>query len=129
VPLPLADPGPVVRFGQPITKLILNICRWLLPSGSLVLASFAANDDERARLQPVASWAASIWLFAGAANFIFTYLSASGSEMYLWLSVQREPVAICNADRARHTTRFQSWLRISLEPQHHRLWGQEDDCG
>jgi len=76
----LADPGPVVRFGQPITKLILNLSI-ATAVGSLVLASFAANDDERARLQPVASWAASIWLFAGAANFIFTYLSASGSEV------------------------------------------------
>jgi putative copper export protein len=79
-PLPLADPGPVVRFGQPIAKLILNISM-ATAVGSLVLASFAANDGERSRLQPVASWAAAVWLFAGAANFIFTYLSASGSEV------------------------------------------------
>ena len=79
-PLPLADPGPVVRFGQPVTKLILNLSM-ATAVGSLVLSSFAANDSERSRLQPVASWAAAIWLFAAAANFVFTYLSASGSEV------------------------------------------------
>ena len=77
-PLPLADPGPVVRFGQPVTKLILNLSM-ATAVGSLVLSCFAANDSERSRLQPVASWAAAIWLFAAAANFVFTYLSASGS--------------------------------------------------
>ena len=79
-PLPLADPGPVVRFGQPATKLILNLSM-ATAVGSLVLSCFAANDSERSRLQPVASWAAAIWLFAAAANFVFTYLSASGSEV------------------------------------------------
>ena len=79
-PLPLADPGPVVRFGQPVTKLILNLSM-ATAVGSLVLSCFAANDSERSRLQPVASWAAAIWLFAAAANFVFTYLSASGSEV------------------------------------------------
>ena len=77
-PLPLADPGVVVRLGQPITKLVLNLSM-ATAIGALVLASFAANDQERSRLQPVASWAAAVWLFAAAANFVMTYLSASGS--------------------------------------------------
>lgn len=79
-PLPLADPGVVVRLGQPITKLVLNLSM-ATAIGALVLASFAANDQERSRLQPVASWATALWLFAAAANFVMTYLSASGSEV------------------------------------------------
>ncbi|MEK9535791.1 MAG: cytochrome c oxidase assembly protein [Aquiluna sp.] len=79
-PLPLADPGVVVRLGQPITKLVLNLSM-ATAIGALVLASFAANDQERSRLQPVASWAAALWLFAAAANFVMTYLSASGSAV------------------------------------------------
>ena len=29
----------------------------------------------------MASWSAAIWLFAASANFVLTYLSASGSEV------------------------------------------------
>ena len=79
-PLPLADPGPFVRFGQPVTKLILNLAM-ATAVGTLVLSSFAADAKERSRLQPVASWSAAIWLFAASANFVLTYLSASGAEV------------------------------------------------
>ncbi len=79
-PLALADPGPMVRIGQPITKLILNLSM-AVAVGSLVLSAFAANRDERERLQPVASWAASLWLAASATYFILTYLVVSGSTI------------------------------------------------
>jgi len=79
-PFALADPGAFVRFSQPITKLILNLSM-SVTVGSLVLSSFAANADERQRLQPVASWAASIWLAAAGAYFVLTYLVVSGSEV------------------------------------------------
>ncbi|MEY2826555.1 MAG: hypothetical protein RLZZ122_919, partial [Actinomycetota bacterium] len=79
-PFALADPGAFVRFSQPITKLILNLSM-AVTVGSLVLSAFAANSEERARLQPVASWAASIWLAAAAAYFVLTYLVVSGSEV------------------------------------------------
>ena len=79
-PFALADPGAFVRFSQPITKLILNLSM-AVTVGSLVLSSFAANADERQRLQPVASWAASIWLAAAGTYFVLTYLVFSGSEV------------------------------------------------
>ena len=79
-PFALADPGAFVRFSQPITKLILNLSM-AVTVGSLVLSAFAANADERQRLQPVASWAASIWLAAAGAYFVLTYLVVSGSEV------------------------------------------------
>ncbi len=79
-PFALADPGAFVRFSQPITKLILNLSI-AVTVGSLVLASFAANALERQRLQPVASWAASIWLASAGTYFVLTYLVVSGSEV------------------------------------------------
>ena len=79
-PFAIADPGAFVRFSQPVAKLILNLSM-AITVGSLVLSSFAANSSERERLQPVASWAASIWLAAAAAYFVLTYLVVSGSEV------------------------------------------------
>lgn len=79
-PLALADPGPLVRFGQPITKLILNLSM-AVAIGSLVLSAFAANTEEREKLQPMASWAASLWLGSASTYFILTYLVVSGSTI------------------------------------------------
>ena len=79
-PLPLADPGPVVRWGQPVIKLIMNLSM-ATTIGTLVLSAFAASRAEQQRLQPLASWAAALWLASAAAYFIFTYLSASGSAI------------------------------------------------
>ena len=79
-PLPLADPGPFVRWAQPITKLILNLSM-ATAVGSLVLSAFAANKHERERLRPISTAAASLWLAAAAIYFVLTYLSASGSDI------------------------------------------------
>jgi putative copper resistance protein D len=79
-PLALADPGPFVRWGQPIAKLIMNLSM-AVAVGSLVLSAFAANQEERKTLQPVSSWAASLWLAASASYFILTYLNVSGSAL------------------------------------------------
>lgn len=79
-PLQFSDPGPVVRWGQPIVKLVLNLSM-ATAIGTLVLSAFAGNEQERQRLQPVASWAAAIWLGASAIYFLLTYLSASGTQL------------------------------------------------
>ena len=79
-PLQFSDPGPVVRWGQPIVKLVLNISM-ATAIGTLVLSAFAGNEQERQRLQPVASWAAALWLGASAIYFLLTYLSASGTQL------------------------------------------------
>ena len=79
-PLQFSDPGPVVRWGQPAVKLVLNISM-ATAIGTLVLSAFAGNDQERQRLQPVASWAAALWLGASAIYFLLTYLSASGTQL------------------------------------------------
>ncbi len=78
--LALADPGPFVRWGQPIAKLIMNLSM-AVAVGSLVLSAFAANQEERRTLQPVSSWAASLWLASSASYFILTFLNVSGSTI------------------------------------------------
>ena len=79
-PLQFSDPGPVVRWGQPIVKLVLNLSM-ATAIGTLVLSAFAGNTEERQRLQPVASWSAALWLAASATYFVMTYLSASGTAL------------------------------------------------
>ena len=79
-PLQFSDPGPVVRWGQPIVKLVLNLSM-ATAIGTLVLSAFAGDSSERARLQPVASWAAALWMAASAIYFVMTYLSASGTAL------------------------------------------------
>jgi cytochrome c oxidase assembly factor CtaG/putative copper export protein len=79
-PMQFSDPGPIVRWGSPIAKLIMNLSM-AATVGSLVFAAFAANDEEREKLRPVSAWGASLWLASGAVYFILTFLSASGSEL------------------------------------------------
>ena len=79
-PLQFSDPGPVVRWGAPLVKLVLNLSM-ATAIGTLVLSAFAGNQEERQRLQPLASWSAALWLAASATYFVMTYLSASGTAL------------------------------------------------
>lgn len=79
-PMQFSDPGPIVRWGSPIAKLIMNMAM-ATTVGSLVFAAFAANDSEREKLRPVSAWGASTWLASAAVYFVLTFLSASGSTL------------------------------------------------
>jgi hypothetical protein len=79
-PMQFSDPGPVVRWGSPISKLIMNLSM-AATVGSLIFAAFATNEQEREKLRPVAAWGSSLWLASGAVFFILTFLSASGSQL------------------------------------------------
>lgn len=79
-PIPFSDPGPIVRWGSPIAKLVMNLAM-ATTVGTLVFAAFATNEAEREKLRPVAAWGASLWLVAGGVYFVLTYLSASGSAL------------------------------------------------
>jgi cytochrome c oxidase assembly factor CtaG/putative copper export protein len=76
-PFPFSDPGPVVRWGTPVAKLVMNLAM-ATTIGTLVFAAYAANSEERERLRPVAAWSASLWLASAALYFVMTYLSAAG---------------------------------------------------
>jgi cytochrome c oxidase assembly factor CtaG/putative copper export protein len=79
-PIPYSDPGGLVRWGTPFVKILMNLSM-AITVGSLVLSAFAGNEAERERLRPVAAWAASLWLLSASIYFVFTYLSASGSQI------------------------------------------------
>ena len=79
-PLQFSDPGPVVRWGGPFAKLVMNFAM-ATTVGSLVLSAFAGNLEERSKLSRVSSGAAALWAGAAAVNFVMTYLSVSGSAI------------------------------------------------
>ena len=79
-PLQFSDPGPVVRWGAPFAKLVMNFAM-ATTVGSLVLSAFAGNLEERSKFSRVSSGAAALWAGAAAVNFVMTYLSVSGSAI------------------------------------------------
>lgn len=78
--LQFSDPGPVVRWGAPFAKLVMNFTM-ATTVGALVLSAFAGNELERSKLSRVASAAAALWAGSAAVNFVMTYLSVSGSPI------------------------------------------------
>ena len=78
----LADAGDVVRYGQPIAKLIMNFST-AVAVGSLIFAAFALQDKTRllGKALDLASAGAIVWAISGALNFLFTYLYVSGSAI------------------------------------------------
>ncbi len=76
----LADPGETVRWGLPIAKNVMNVAM-AIAAGSLVFAAFALSPSSKNlnRAQNLSAFGAVLWAVSGAANFLFTYLSISGS--------------------------------------------------
>ena len=127
-PLQFTDPGPVVRWGAPFAKLVMNFAM-ATTVGSLVLSAFAGNQEERAKLSRVSSGAAALWAGAAAVNFVMTYLSVSGSAISygstfsdgLWLfatQIELGTLLVWNLGFA-----------FLLEPFHTCLQRATDECG
>ena len=72
----LADPGALVRYGLPISKLFVNISA-AGTIGALVLVSFALSRDkpEFDRALDFAAGSAAFWAVASAATGFFTFLN------------------------------------------------------
>lgn len=72
----ISDPGPIVRFGLPLSKLLLNL-GIALTIGSLVLTCFALSKSEPAynRAIDIAAGGAAFWTVASAATGFLTFLS------------------------------------------------------
>jgi cytochrome c oxidase assembly factor CtaG/putative copper export protein len=72
----IADPGPLVRYGLPIAKLIVNIGA-AGTLGALVLAAFAMNKQstEYSQALDVAAAASAVWAVAAATTGFFSFLS------------------------------------------------------
>jgi putative copper resistance protein D len=79
-PLLLGDPGPELRWGLPLTKLILNLSM-AITVGTLVFGSYALSPGEWPPLRRLAAGAAAIWALAALVYFIGTYVSVSGASL------------------------------------------------
>jgi cytochrome c oxidase assembly factor CtaG/putative copper export protein len=75
-PEPIGDPGPVVRHGLPLAKLIVNIGA-AGTIGALVLASFAMSRDkpEFGLALDIAAASAGVWAVASAAAGFFSFMT------------------------------------------------------
>jgi len=75
-PEPIADVGPVVRYGLPLTKLIVNIGA-AGTIGALVLASFGMvkSKPEFNLTLDLAAASAGVWAVASAATGFFSFMT------------------------------------------------------
>jgi cytochrome c oxidase assembly factor CtaG/putative copper export protein len=75
-PEPIADPGPVVRYGLPVAKLLVNLGA-AGTIGSLVLAAFAMSREkpEFGLALDIAAGSAAVWAVASGAAGFFSFLT------------------------------------------------------
>ena len=83
-PLQFSDPGPIIRYGTPIAKGLMNLSM-AIAIGSLVLAAFAANDKSVVlrKLLNLAAVSAAIWAVVGSVHFLLSFVSVSGASFSL----------------------------------------------
>ncbi|WP_224760583.1 cytochrome c oxidase assembly protein [Salinibacterium sp. ZJ450] len=109
-PLPIADPGAVVRWGLPISALIVNLSA-ALAIGPIVLACFAltAGTPEYNRALDIAAGSAAVWTVASAT-----------SGFMIFLTIYLEPVTLDDrfgqllARFLTDTELGKSWLTVML---------------
>jgi cytochrome c oxidase assembly factor CtaG/putative copper export protein len=82
--LQFSDPGPVIRYGVPLAKALMNIAM-AVSIGSLVFAGFAANDKSAVlrKLLNLASASAAVWAIAASVHFVLSFVSVSGAAFSL----------------------------------------------
>ena len=82
--LQFSDPGPVVRYGVPLAKALMNLSM-AIAIGSLVFAAFAANEKSSVlrKLLNLASTAAALWALTGSVHFVLSFVSVSGASFSL----------------------------------------------
>jgi cytochrome c oxidase assembly factor CtaG/putative copper export protein len=83
-PLQFSDPGPIVRFGTPIAKGLMNLAM-AMAIGTMVLAAFAANDKSAVlrKLLNLSAISAAAWVLIGSAHFLLSFISVSGASFSL----------------------------------------------
>jgi putative copper resistance protein D len=83
-PLQFSDPGPIIRYGTPVAKGLMNLSM-AIAIGSLVLAAFAANDKSVVlrKLLNLAAVSAAIWAVVGSVHFLLSFISVSGASFSL----------------------------------------------
>jgi putative copper resistance protein D len=83
-PLQFSDPGPIIRYGTPIAKGLMNLAM-AVAIGSLVLAAFAANDKSVVlrKLLNLSAVSAALWALVGSVHFLLSFISVSGASFSL----------------------------------------------
>jgi putative copper resistance protein D len=83
-PLQFSDPGPVVRYGVPIAKALMNLSM-AVAIGSLVFAVFAAKEKSPVlrKLLNLSAIGAAFWALAGSVHFVLSFISVSGASLSL----------------------------------------------
>ena len=83
-PLQFSDPGPIIRYGTPIAKGLMNLAM-AAAIGSLVLAAFAANDRSVVlrKLLNLSAVSAALWALVGSVHFLLSFISVSGASFSL----------------------------------------------
>lgn len=83
-PLLLIDPGPLVRFGLPVAKVLVNLGA-AIALGSLLAATFVipSSSPSRERSIVLASWGAGLWTLAALATAFFTFLAVYAEPVSL----------------------------------------------
>ena len=83
-PLQFSDPGPIIRYGTPIAKGLMNLSM-AIAIGTLVLAAFAANDKSGVlrKLLNLSAVSAAIWAVIGSVHFLLSFISVSGASFSL----------------------------------------------
>ena len=78
-PLAIADPGALVRWGQPLVRGLSDLAT-AVTIGALTMTVFATANAtwQQRRLLNLASASAMVWALAALVNLIFTYLSITG---------------------------------------------------
>jgi len=82
--LEFSDPGPIIRYGVPLAKGLMNLAM-AVSIGSLVFAGFAANDKSAVlrKLLNLASAGAAVWAIAASVHFVLSFVSVSGAAFSL----------------------------------------------
>ncbi|PFG30236.1 bifunctional copper resistance protein CopD/cytochrome c oxidase assembly protein [Paramicrobacterium agarici] len=77
----IGDPGEIVRFGLPITKLLVNLGA-ALTLGTIVIALFALDATRPAyeRALDVAAAGAGVYTVASAATAFYTFMNITGTQ-------------------------------------------------
>ena len=79
--LQFSDPGPIVRYGVPLAKGLMNLAM-AIAIGSLVFAAFATRESSSShkKLLNLAAASAAAWAIAGSVNFLLSFISVSGAS-------------------------------------------------
>jgi putative copper resistance protein D len=83
-PALIADPGPVVRFGLPIARVVVDLAAAAAIGGlALATVGLSRTAPEWNRAIDVAAASAGVWTVASAVTTFLTFLSVAGSRVSL----------------------------------------------